>query len=144
MVRKATRHDKDEIVEMMRCFCKESEIEAYKSLNNPKYWDKLLDEILAGRGVIFIEPGKGLIVGYITHAVWCDKTLGMYELAWFVYKQHRTGITGYRLLHAYIDEAKAMKQTGRIKLFTLSKLSNSPDMDYKKLGFVKIDENWMQ
>jgi hypothetical protein len=68
----------------------------------------------------------------------------MYELAWYVKPQYRMGMVGVRLLKAYIDYAKQLKQQGRIKLFTITKMISSPDFDYSKLGFQKIEENWMQ
>ena len=83
-------------------------------------------------------------MGIISPLVWCNKTFALYELAWWVKPKYRNGTTGYKLLKAYIEHAKKLKQENRIKLFTLSKLPNTPNMDYAKLGFKKIDENWMQ
>lgn len=100
--------------------------------------------MLAGRGIIFIKPDVGFIAGLISPIVWCDKTLAMYELAWWVKPEYRNGTAGYRLLQAYIKHGNKLKEQGRIRLFTLSKLTNSPNLDYAKLGFVKTDENWMQ
>jgi N-acetylglutamate synthase-like GNAT family acetyltransferase len=144
MIRQATKYDKKDITEMMVQFCKESQIEHYRHIGDSEYWQGLLDQIIAGRGVIFIKPNVGVIIGLISPVIWCDKTLAMYELAWYVKPEHRKGTTGYRLLQAYLKYGNQLKEQGRIKLFTLSKLANSPDLDYKKLGFVKTDENWMQ
>lgn len=144
MIRQANKYDKTEIIEMMKCFREESAIEQYQELNNSEYWSELVDAMLHGRGIIFIEEGKGLIMGIISPLVWCNKTFALYELAWWVKPKYRNGTTGYKLLKAYIEHAKKLKQENRIKLFTLSKLPNTPNMDYAKLGFKKIDENWMQ
>lgn len=129
---------------MLRLFRNESQIEQYKDFENVDYINELLDQIIAGRGVVFIKPDVGMIIGLIGPTIWCNKTLAMYELAWWVKPEHRKGTAGYRLLQAYIEYAKELKEQGRIKLFTLSKLVNTPDMNYAKLGFVKTDENWMQ
>lgn len=144
MIRQATKYDKQQIQEMMKSFRQESQIPQYKELDNPEYWNELLNSILGGRGVIYIAEGKGLIIGLISPVIWCNKTLGLYELAWWVKPEFRNGTTGYKLLKAYIDYGTRLKQEGRIKLFTLSKLPNTPDIDYAKLGFTKVDENWMQ
>lgn len=144
MIRQANRYDKNELIEMLRQFRDESPIQQYKEFNNEEYISRLIDQILAGRGVIFITPDIGFIAGLISPIIWCDKTLAMYELAWWVKPEYRKGTAGYRLLQAYIKHGNKLKEEGRIKLFTLSKLSNSPDLDYAKLGFVKTDENWMQ
>lgn len=143
-MRQATKYDNTEVIEMMSCFRDESKIEAYKDVNNHQYWNQLLAEIYAGRGVVYLEPGKGLIIGVIAPIIWCNKTFALYELAWWVRPEYRQTSVGYRLLKAYIDFGNKLKQEGRIKLFTLSKLPGTPDLDYSKLGFVKTDENWMQ
>lgn len=144
MIRKATKYDKPEIIEMMKAFREESNIEQYKHLDNLTYWNKLLDTILAGQGVIFIEDGKGLIMALITHTAWCDRTFQMYELAWYVKPEFRNTTVGYRLLKEYIDYGQQLKEQGRIKLFTIAKMVTSPDIKYDKFGFKKLDETWIQ
>ena len=144
MIRKATKYDKTQIIEMMQLFRAESNIEQYKHLDNLAYWNKLLDGILAGQGVIFLEDNKGLIMALITHTAWCDRTFQMYELAWYVKPEYRNTTLGYRLLKQYIDYGKQLKEQGRIKLFTIAKMVTSPDIKYDKFGFKKLDETWIQ
>ena len=129
---------------MMKCFREESNIEHYKDLDNVKYWNELLDNIFAGAGVIYIEDNVGLIMGLITPTIWCNKTLALHELAWWVKPECRNGTVGYRLLKAYVDYGKQLKETGRIKMFTITKMVTSPDVKYQKFGFSKLDENWVQ
>jgi N-acetylglutamate synthase-like GNAT family acetyltransferase len=144
VIRQATKYDRIQLQEMMRMFRDESPIQQYKDIDNPEYFDSLVDSIIAGRGVIFIEDNVGFIMGIISPVVWCDKTYAMYELAWYVKPQYRMGMVGVRLLKAYIDYSIKLKEEGRIKLFTITKMVSSPDFDYSKLGFKKIEENWMQ
>jgi N-acetylglutamate synthase-like GNAT family acetyltransferase len=144
VIRQATKYDKIQLQEMIRMFRDESPIQQYKDIDNPEYFDSLVDSIIAGRGVIFIEDNVGFIMGLISPVIWCDKTLAMYELAWYVKPEYRMGIVGVRLLKSYLDYAKQLKEEGRIKLFTITKMVTSPDFDYSKLGFKKIEENWMQ
>ena len=144
MIRQATKYDKIQLQEMMRMFRDESPIQQYKDIDNPEYFNSLVDSIIAGRGVIFIEDNVGFIMGIISPVVWCDKTYAMYELAWYVKPQYRMGMVGVRLLKSYLNYAKQLKEEGRIKLFTITKMITSPDFDYSKLGFKKIEENWMQ
>jgi N-acetylglutamate synthase-like GNAT family acetyltransferase len=144
VIRQATKYDKIQLQEMMRMFRDESPIQQYKDIDNPEYFNSLVDSIIAGRGVIFIEDNVGFIMGIISPVVWCDKTYAMYELAWYVKPQYRMGMVGVRLLKAYIDYSIKLKEEGRIKLFTITKMVSSPDFDYSKLGFKKIEENWMQ
>ena len=144
MIRQATKYDKIQLQEMIRMFRDESPIEQYKNIDNPEYFDSLVDSIIAGRGVIFIEDNVGFIIGLISPVIWCNKTLAMYELAWYVKPEYRMGMVGIRLLKQYIDYAKQLKEQGRIKLFTVTKMVTSPDFDYSRFGFKKIEENWMQ
>ncbi len=144
MIRQATKYDKTEIIEMMQLFRAEADIEQYRHLDNIVYWNKLLDNILAGQGVIFLEQGKGLIMALITHTAWCDRTFQMYELAWYVKPEYRNTTVGYRLLKKYIDYGKKLKEQGRIKLFSIAKMVSSPNIKYEKFGFNKLDETWIQ
>jgi N-acetylglutamate synthase-like GNAT family acetyltransferase len=144
MIRKATKYDKTQIVEMIRLFRDESKIEQYKNFNNVEYVNKLLDSILAGQGIIYIEDNVGLIIGVIIPTIWCDKTLALHELAWYVKPEHRNTTVGYRLLKAYVEYGKQLKEQDRIKMFTITKMVTSPDIKYGKFGFTKLDENWVQ
>ena len=143
-MRQATRYDKTAIIEMMKEFRQEAEIAEYSDVDNEPYWNRLLDTILAGAGVVFIEEGKGIFMAIITHTVWCDKTFYMQELAWYVRPEYRNTTIGYRLLKKYIDFGKELKANGRIKFFCIAKMKSSPDIKYDKFGFRKLDDNWIQ
>lgn len=145
MIRIANKYDKTEIIEMLRMFRNESPIQQYKELENADYINRLLDNIIAGQGVIFIAPNVGMIMGIIIPTIWDDTALALYELAWYVKPEHRStsALTGYRLFREYVNYAKALKEQGRIKLYTMAKMATSPDIKYEKYGFTKIEESWM-
>ena len=144
MIRQATKYDKTQVIEMMQLFRAESSIEQYKDLDNVEYWNRLLDSILSGQGVIYIEEDIGLIMGVVMPTIWCDKTLVLNELAWYVKPEHRNTTVGYRLLKAYVEYGKELKRSGRIKMFTIAKMVTSPDIKYDRFGFSKLDEIWIQ
>jgi N-acetylglutamate synthase-like GNAT family acetyltransferase len=144
MIRLANKFDKDGIMDLMRMFRDESPIQQYKDLNNVEYISRLLDTLIAGQGVIYIEENVGMIIGVIQPTIWCDKTFALYELAWYVKPENRNTSVGYRLLSAYVLHAKKLKDEGRIKLFTMNKMITSPDIKYEKFGFTKIEEGWLQ
>lgn len=144
MIRQATRQDKKQIIELMKLFRAESGIKQYQGLDNEPYWNRLLDTILAGAGVIFIEDGVGLIMAIITPTIWCDKTFYMQELAWYVKPAQRNTTIGYRLLKKYVEYGNELKAQGRIAMFAIAKMVTSPDIKYGKFGFTKLDENWIQ
>lgn len=121
----------------------ESGIKQYQNIGESKYWHSLIDNILVGNGVIFIKENIGLIAGIILPNIWDDTIFTLHELAWYVKPDFRYGKTGYELLKTYINYGNKLKESGRISLFTLSKLP-STNIDYERFGFRKTDENWIQ
>lgn len=144
MIRQANKYDKIAIIEMMKAFRNEADFPELQEIDNEPYWNELLDKILAGQGVVFIDDEKGLLMALITPTIWCNKTFAMHELAWYVKPEERNTTIGYRLFITYLNYAKKLKEEGRIKYFTMSKLDVSPNLKYEKYGFRKKDENWIQ
>lgn len=144
MIRKATKYDKTTIIELMKLFREESPIKELLSEDNQEYWNHLLDNIFAGAGAVFIDDNKGLLMCMVLPTIWNDKIFALHELAWYVKPEYRGGTTGYKLLKAYLDFGQQLKKDGRVRYFTMTKMISSPDIDYSKLGFRKIDENWIQ
>lgn len=144
MIRQATKFDKTEVTEMMRMFRDEADLPEYLDAEDDSYWNLLLDTMLAGKGVIFLEEGKGLLMAIIHPTIWSNKVNTMQELAWYVKPEFRHTTIGYRLLKAYIEYGDELKEDGRIKFFSVSKMDTSPDIKYQKFGFRKKDENWIK
>lgn len=144
MIRQATKYDKKTIIDLMTKFREESPVKEIQCDDNEQYWNKLLDEILAGRGACFLYENCGLLLCMVIPNIWNDKILVLHELAWYVKPEFRKTTIGYRLFKKYIEFGNKLKSEGRIKYFTISKMISSPDLNYGKYGFNKIDENWIQ
>lgn len=145
MIRQANKYDKDTIKELLRQFRDEAPIQEFKQFENVQWIDSLIDCILAGSGIIYIDDQKrGMIIGLITPVIWDNTTFQMNELAWYVKPQSRHTTIGYRLLKSYIAHGEQLQKAGRIKTFTLAKLTNSPNIKYEKYGFRKLDEIWVR
>jgi len=144
MIREANRYDRDEIIALMKEFRDSADFSEVLAEDNVEYWYRLLDSIFAGAGKVFYAEGKGLLMCVILPTVWDDKMFALHELAWFVRYEYRGSTVGYRLLDEYMKYGKALKEAGRIRYFTMTKLDVSPDLDYSRLGFRKKDENWIQ
>lgn len=129
---------------MMKSFRAEADFPELLGEDNEAYWNSLLDNIFAGQGVIFYAENKGLLMAAILPTIWDCNIKAMHELAWYVRPEERNTTIGYRLFVAYIEYAKKIKQEGRIKYFTMTKLDTSPDLNYARFGFRKKDENWIQ
>ena len=143
MIRLASRFDIATITDMMRAFRAESPVSDIYG-EDEAHFVQLLTNMIAGQGAAFYCPDKGFLLGMIFPSVWSPSVLAMHELAWYVAPQYRGGSTGYRLLKAYIEHGQRLKESGRIKYFTISKMVSSPDLKYGNFGFRKVDENWIQ
>jgi len=143
VIRKANKFDKTEVIDMMRLFKQESEIPLFQNMDNPEWWGKIFDSLIAGRGVIFIEEGKGLIMGMSIPSIWCDKTWVLHELAWYVKPEFRKATVGYRLFKAFLDHGNILKEDGRVQQIVMGKAHNSPTIKYERYGFRKMEETWI-
>lgn len=143
MIRQATKYDKTEVIRLMKLFRAESPVKQIYFEDDEEHWHKLLDNIFAGAGAVFLEHGKGLLMCMVLQSVWSSKVFGLHELAWYVEPQYRNGTTGFKLLKAYLDYADELKESKRINFCILSKLPQTPNLDYTKFGFAKLDENWI-
>ena len=144
MIFKASKYDKAIINDLMLQYKHEAKIDQFKDVGESQYWHQLLDQIIAGRGVIFLAENHGILIAMILPSIWSDKIMIMHEMAWYVTPERRGSSAGYRLMKAYLDYGNDLKQNGRIKGFTMSKMPSSPDLNYDRFGFKKLDENWIQ
>jgi hypothetical protein len=64
-------------------------------------------------------------------------------MAYWVEPECRGGTAGYRLLTAYKKRGEALKAEGRICNFLISKMTNSPNLQFQKFGFEKLEEFWV-
>lgn len=144
MIRQATKYDKNQIIDLMEMFRNEADFKELNEVSNLEWWNTMLDTIFAGQGAIFIEDGKGLLMSMVLPTIWCNKTYVLHELAWYVTPNSRKSSVGYRLFKSYIEYGNKLKDAGRIKYFTISKLDTSTGLKYEKYGFRKKDENWIQ
>lgn len=144
MIRQATKHDKNQIIDLMKMFRLEADFNELIEVENIEWWNTILDSIFAGQGAIFIEDGRGILMSMVLPTIWCNKTFVLHELAWYVTPDHRKSTIGYKLFKAYMEYGEKLKSDGRIKYFTMSKLDTSPGLKYEKYGFRKKDENWIK
>ena len=55
--------------------------------------------------------------------------------------EYRKTRAGYLLLKKYIELCDEMKESGRIKNFTISKMEGQT-LDYSRFGFKPIEQTW--
>lgn len=144
MIRQATKYDKKIINNLMLQYKNESQIDYFKNLGESEYWNELLAGIFAGRGIIFLAEDYGILLAIIFPCIWSDKIMFLHELAWYVTPQKRGSSAGYKLIKAYLNYGNKLKKENKIQAFTISKMPSSPNINYGRFGFKKIDENWIQ
>jgi hypothetical protein len=147
-IRLATRFDIPDLVRMMLDYRTQSPIEILKTSNNTEYAEQLFDHIIAGRGIVFVADRDGSTVGMLVAIrnpnIWDPSVMVMNELAYWVDPQHRHSTAGYKLLSKYREWCEQAKLLGTIQFYTISRMVNSPDLDYGRFGFRKLEESWEQ
>jgi GNAT superfamily N-acetyltransferase len=114
--------------------------------DNEPYINTLLQQVFAGQGIVFIAERElepvGMLVAIKNTNIWDPSLVVMNELCYWVDPEHRGGTSGYRLLAAYKEHCEMLKSHKAIEAYTISKMSNSPDLDYGRFGFEKLEEYW--
>lgn len=144
MIREATRYDKKLIIDMLNEFRLESPVKEIQPEPNEEYFNQFLDNVFAGQGKCFLFDSSGLLLCVVLPTLWNNKVYALHELAWYVRPKYRGGSIGYRLFKRYIEYGKQLKEEKRVKYFTISKMISSPNLNYEKYGFIKLDENFIQ
>lgn len=148
MIRPATKFDIPRLVELMKHYRDASPLPCLLTSNNVEHVEKMLTEIIVGRGVIFVADHEGLVVGMLIAMrnpnLWDPNILAMNELAYWMEPEHRNSSGGYKLLSKYRDWCEQAKLLGTIHYYTISKMINSPDLKYDRFGFKKLEEMWEQ
>jgi N-acetylglutamate synthase-like GNAT family acetyltransferase len=147
-IRIATRFDIPQLVEMLKRYRDHSPLACLKSVNDEAYIEELLTQVITGRGTIFVADYEkelaGMLIAVRNSNAWDPKILALNELAYWVDPQYRNTSAGYKLLSKYRDYAQELKDQGQIEYFTISKMVNSPDLNYDRFGFRKLEEMWEQ
>jgi len=143
----ATDTDREEIFAMLREYQAASPIAAHACVNETSA-KKLVDLILHRKhGVILLSREKdqitGMLMAVYSFNLWDQDIRCMRELAWWVRPEYRGGTSAYRLLQTYRDLGNLLIKDNVIKYYAISKMVSSPDIDYGRYGFTKIEESWI-
>jgi hypothetical protein len=144
MIRDANKFDRQDILEIWTEFRDSASFPELANAIKIENVGKVVDHIFAGAGRIFYSPQKGFLMSIITPSIWDHEVFVLNELAWFVRKEFRNTSIGYRLFMAYIEYGKALKKSGKIRYFTMTKLDVSQNFDYSRYGFRPKDITWVQ
>lgn len=147
-VRQANKFDTPRIIEMLKHYREVTPVSSFKECNNIEHMIAILTHIYAGKGIALVAESNDKIIGMmlsvIDQSIWDPKICVLKELAYWVELESRGSTAGYRLLLEYNRVARSLLVTGRINHWTISKMSNSPDLDYSRFGFTRVEETWSQ
>ena len=145
-VRLANKFDQPEIFRMLRSFRNETPIEEMKNCDNEEYISKLFHHVLLGGGLALVaEDDKicGMIIGIKDANAWDPNMKVLRELCYWVDKDYRGTTAGYRLLKEYSKHAQELVDEEKIKMYTMTKMTTSPDIDFTRFGYKKTEEVWV-
>lgn len=145
-IRSANKFDLPHIIEMLKHFREQTPIELMRDCDNAEYINKLYHHIILGGGIALVaETDKvvGMIIGVKDQNIWDPNMRILRELVYWVEPEHRNTTAGYRLLKEYNKQAQELVDEGKIKLFTMTKMVNSPDLDFSRFGYTKTEEVWV-
>jgi len=146
LIRDASPFDIPALLDMLRCYRSHTPLAFLAEADDADYVTRLLTELMAGKGLVLVAENDsvvGMLIASISPSAWSPKHLLMIEMAYWVEPESRGGTAGYRLLIEYKKRGEAMKADGRICNFMISKMSNSPNLQYQKFGFDKLEEYWV-
>lgn len=145
-IRTATKFDIPELLDQLRLYRSETPWPRLNLCDNAEYITQVLTHILAGMGRIFIAERDdeivGLLVAIKNNNIWDPDLYVLDELAYWVNPEHRGSTAGYKLIRAYQQYAEELRAQGQIEAYTISKMATSPDLNYGRLGFEKLEEKW--
>lgn len=146
IVRDASPFDIPALLDMLRNYRSMTPLPFLSEADDAEYVTKMLTALIAGKGVVLVAEHDGIVgmlIADIAPSIWSPKHLMMTELAYWVEPDARGGTAGYRLLIEYQKRGAALKEQGRICHCLISKMSNSPNLQYQKFGFEKLEEFWV-
>jgi predicted N-acetyltransferase YhbS len=145
--RTASPFDVDAVIDLLREYRAEMPYGFLADANDEAHIRQLLASLLAGQGLVLVAEvdGKpvGILMAGVMPSIWSPKHFLLTEFAYFVKPEYRGSTAGYRLMRDYLDEAIAMRDSGRITNFLISKMVNSPDLNFGRFGFQKLEEFWV-
>lgn len=146
-IRKTSPFDIPVILDLLREYRANMPYGFLQDADDAEYVTQMITELAAGKGIVLVAELNNAIVGLliagIMPSIWSPKHYMLSEFAYYVRPEHRGGTAGYRLLSRYLEEGAKLKEEGRVTNFFISKMVNSPDLNYSRYGFQKLEEFWV-
>jgi len=146
-IREANKFDLPEVIAMLRNFRMETPIDTMKECNNEEHINMLFHHVILGGGISFVAEKDtklvGIIIGIKDHNIFDPDLTMLKELVFWVEKEHRGSSAGYKLIKSYNKKAQELVDEKEIIMYTMTKMVNSPDLDFSRFGYKKLEEVWV-
>lgn len=137
MIRVANRFDLEACKILLRAYALELDIKALLEYDEP-HIDKLLTEMIAGRGFVLIdERHRGMLAAIVTRNFWNPALVELQEVCFFVFPQFRKQIVGGRLWLKFNTLAEEMLKAKRVAMVFCSRQSG---LKVESYGYRPIHE----
>lgn len=147
-IRPATKFDLPDVIRMLKEYRDACPLDEIKLANNEEYINTVFNGIIHGAGIALVADYEGEVVGMLlairAPSIWDPKIYLMKEMCYWVDPEHRMTSAGFKLLKKYVEACEAEKAAGHISVFTVSKMTTSPDLKYDRFGFEPLEETWRQ
>jgi predicted N-acetyltransferase YhbS len=147
MIRPADLNDREEIWTMLREYREASPLNAHNNVDETTAKAMVEAIIEHRRGLILLTVKDNIITGMImaiyTFNIWDQNIRYMAELAYWVKPEYRGSRDGYRLIKEYKSVGDLLIQQKEIQYYTISKMVTSPDLNYERFGFEKLEETYI-
>ena len=146
-IRQATIQDRETIWNMLRDYRKASPLQAHDNIDETTAKQTVEIILTQNRGIILLSQVEARITGMLmavyTINLWDQKIRYMAELAYWVDPEYRGSSAGYRLLNQYCQVGNLLIQQQEIQYYTVSKMVTSPDLNYERFGFERLEETYI-
>jgi len=146
MIRLGNKFDTPHVLRMLHNFRKMNPIESLTEMGDDDHVSSLYNAIIHGRGLALIAEKDvpiGLLLAIGNQNIWDPKLLHLQEFAYWVEPDWRNTTIGYRLLAKYNEYAKKLVEQKRVSFYKMTKTTKSPDLDFTRFGYNKVEETWV-
>jgi len=143
----ANKFDLPAVIDMMKRFRECTPVKSTSEIDNEEYFNKVFHHIILGGGIAIVaekdDQVVGMIIGIHDNSAWDPNIKITREMAFWVNQEYRGSRAGYMLLKHYTSECEQLKQDGKIDMYTMTTLENSPNLKLDRFGYHPVETVWV-
>lgn len=148
MITQATISDIPQIYAAMKDFAKCAPLPSLSSAEpDSRRCQHLIADLIHNHVALVAKTAEGdfqgMLLAQTQPDIWLPQVKTLRELAWWVLPQYRGTSAGYKLLSKYQQIADTMVKLGYVQQYTITLMSNSPQLDLHTRGWQQIETNYV-